>query len=433
MTNTRLSGLKSRRRGRRGERQVEAACEDELDWWFWRDPPEDHGFDGIIEMRDDRLEFTGKYLAVQVKSSIDLARTGDGNHWKAPVEHSHIDYWKRHSMPVLMVVWQESDDTLFWVEVNHSSVGGRRNKSPHVLVPVENRFDASAKKALTALGEASPEDLRRRRLGLNDWLVKAMKEARTLHCEVRGLTSGDATTVSFMERWDRPAIATWSVSIGERSPVDWLSEQLPETTVHVDARRCDPHDRERYTAKYGRWDSESDSYYLDDDAPTFDEWLDKQSLDRPGLTTSIEKVWWLTVSSADGSEEDSDEEMTFFERMWDRSDEVDWEPRDATFFQSESLDDPYRPDICVVRACFEDGDWDDTIWNGEGWDDLHDRAVIAEAMFEYLERGPTPVEVAAAFARDHVSLFEDSAGIWSISTDAVTQWLDQFESEASLV
>lgn len=75
------------------------------------------GIDGIAEVMIDG-EPTARMLAVQVKSTRSAKYTSeDDGGFTYLLNSKDLEYWKNSNLPVILILYRESDDTFFWNEI----------------------------------------------------------------------------------------------------------------------------------------------------------------------------------------------------------------------------------------------------------------------------------------------------------------------------
>lgn len=86
------------------------------------------GTDGIIELRDPRTGSPlGKLLGVQVKSTETSQYTRETSRdFEYLLRPDDLAYWKTSNVPVIIVVWRNSDQTAFWKDVTDCVSGEER-------------------------------------------------------------------------------------------------------------------------------------------------------------------------------------------------------------------------------------------------------------------------------------------------------------------
>ena len=86
------------------------------------------GIDGLIELRDpSTLAPLGKLLGVQVKSTSAgryLRETAD--RFEYLLKPADLTYWRQSNIPVIIVLWRQSDNTAYWKEVTSAIPGNER-------------------------------------------------------------------------------------------------------------------------------------------------------------------------------------------------------------------------------------------------------------------------------------------------------------------
>jgi hypothetical protein len=86
------------------------------------------GTDGIIELRDPKSGAPlGKLLAVQVKAteSGEYIRETSRS-FEYLLKPDDLNYWRGSNIPVIIVVWRQSDRSAYWKEVTDCVKGEER-------------------------------------------------------------------------------------------------------------------------------------------------------------------------------------------------------------------------------------------------------------------------------------------------------------------
>ena len=92
-----------------------------LGWIFREQTTEDYGIDAHIEVVEDNIA-TGHLIAVQIKSgdSYFKEKTSDGIVFRG--SKKHLKYWQKHSLPVIIVLYDDCDKVAYWQSVNSHTV-----------------------------------------------------------------------------------------------------------------------------------------------------------------------------------------------------------------------------------------------------------------------------------------------------------------------
>ncbi|ESZ11894.1 DUF4365 domain-containing protein [Mesorhizobium sp. L48C026A00] len=86
------------------------------------------GTDGLIELRDPRNGTPlGKLLGVQVKATAEgrYSREAD-NQFEYLLKPDDLSYWRQSNIPVIIVLWRQSDNSAYWKDATDSIRGDER-------------------------------------------------------------------------------------------------------------------------------------------------------------------------------------------------------------------------------------------------------------------------------------------------------------------
>ena len=86
-----------------------------MGWIFRRQLESDVGIDAQVEPVVDG-EPTGQLIALQIKSGESFFRKR-GDNYVYYGKPRHLDYWERHSLPVLLVMHNPSTSETIWIRV----------------------------------------------------------------------------------------------------------------------------------------------------------------------------------------------------------------------------------------------------------------------------------------------------------------------------
>jgi len=86
------------------------------------------GTDGIIELRDPKTGAPlGKFLGVQVKSTERGRYIRETDHgFEYLLKPVDLKYWRSTNLPVIIVVWRQSDESAYWKDVTDCVKGEER-------------------------------------------------------------------------------------------------------------------------------------------------------------------------------------------------------------------------------------------------------------------------------------------------------------------
>ena len=92
-----------------------------MGWLFREQPISDYGIDAHIEQMIDGRP-TGRLLAAQIKCGQSWFEETDENGYVYRGDPNHLDYWSSHSLPVIIVLFDQDKNQAFWVPVEKSRI-----------------------------------------------------------------------------------------------------------------------------------------------------------------------------------------------------------------------------------------------------------------------------------------------------------------------
>lgn len=148
-----------------GVHAVGLDVEKTLKWIFREHPTSDHGIDAHVEIVDERRDATGRLIALQIKSgkSYFEEKVADGYVFRG--DKSHLSYWMRHSLPVIVVLHDPNLEVSYWQVVNQHTVE-MTEKGWKMIVPASQLLDASARQKLSDIADIPIEHRRLASLAL---------------------------------------------------------------------------------------------------------------------------------------------------------------------------------------------------------------------------------------------------------------------------
>jgi hypothetical protein len=138
-------------------------CEGGLGCLFREIPTADVGIDGHIEIIADsegRLVVTGRLVSVQVKAGSTYFENEDRDAWNVYIPKKTVNYWKGHSLPVILVLANLEKEQCFWVRAD-SEGHEELHESYRIRVPKFSVLDKSAYADLQHISENTTESGRR--------------------------------------------------------------------------------------------------------------------------------------------------------------------------------------------------------------------------------------------------------------------------------
>ena len=92
-----------------------------LGWLFREQFLHDYGIDAQVEIARDNKP-TGDLIAIQVKSGASyFSERTEASIIYRP-DNKHIEYWMRHCLPVIVVLYHPEEEILYWEYVSGKTI-----------------------------------------------------------------------------------------------------------------------------------------------------------------------------------------------------------------------------------------------------------------------------------------------------------------------
>jgi Domain of unknown function (DUF4365) len=121
---------------------------DELRWVF-REQEQDFGIDAHIEVVADYVA-TGKLIAVQIKSGKSYFAEEDSAGIVFRGKPEHLDYWLKHDLPVIVILYEPETGNAFWQSVTTETIT-RTIEGWKMSIPREQKFGVAQTSRLEEL------------------------------------------------------------------------------------------------------------------------------------------------------------------------------------------------------------------------------------------------------------------------------------------
>ncbi|MEQ7799634.1 DUF4365 domain-containing protein [Pedobacter sp. ASV1-7] len=113
-----------------------------LKWIFREQPVNDFGIDAFVEITKVDLDLntlspSGRLIGVQIKCGESYFKESNGDHVVFRGSKKHLEYWLNHSMPVIVVIYNNRLDTACWQVVDETTVI-LTGKSFKLKIPKQN-------------------------------------------------------------------------------------------------------------------------------------------------------------------------------------------------------------------------------------------------------------------------------------------------------
>lgn len=151
----------------------------EAKWLFREQPSQDYGIDAHVEIVENE-DVKGRLIALQIKSGDSWLQPRAGGGWDFSPQQMHVNYWQNHSLPVAVVIWHESTDTLYYREASRGTLERNSGKGWKLHFTDQDVLNETALPTLVRLSSGSEYDLRLRDLRLNLPLMERLEGGQRL-------------------------------------------------------------------------------------------------------------------------------------------------------------------------------------------------------------------------------------------------------------
>lgn len=90
-------------------------------WLFREQFTHDYGIDAQVEIVEGEYP-SGKIIAIQIKSGDSFISEETSTDYIFRTKDKHINYWKNHTLPVILVLYSPTLDKLFWQSISSETV-----------------------------------------------------------------------------------------------------------------------------------------------------------------------------------------------------------------------------------------------------------------------------------------------------------------------
>jgi hypothetical protein len=267
--------------------------------WAPREPERpDNGVDVYVELATDG-GLTGRLFGMQIKSGVSYFRTEDANGFVFHGEPRHLRYWTRHSLPVILVLYNPETRVAYWTPVTEELVEPT-DRGWKITVPRENVLGTDAKEVLARLADGDPYELAMRRLRSEITWMQHVAHGGRLILEAdewvnKSSGRGDVRLIAEANDGSVEKEAEWFIMAPWMDYAEALPRVFPWAELTLDIDTYDWADEEQWDLECGIWDSEDQRYA--GHTFTFREWSERHVRDglRPYEDDGEVAKWRLEV------------------------------------------------------------------------------------------------------------------------------------------
>jgi len=258
--------------------------------WFFREQfVKDCGIDAQVEIVENN-EPTGQLIAIQIKSGESYFSESDENTITYRPDAKHVEYWLRHDLPVIVTLFNPTEDKFYWTPVSTDTIKKTR-KAYKIIIPKSSVLNSKNCSLLKRVYKFDVPAYRLKRLLLDlEWMIL--------------IASGENVYAEF-EDWVNKSLSRTPVKIFCNSGNGYREVVIPQqywaghTSFAILSRfipwadyEMDENDYEQYLKKcyeeecYGWYDKEEEMTYYTE---SYDDWY-KRHKETDGLSNGIVPV-----------------------------------------------------------------------------------------------------------------------------------------------
>ena len=242
-------------------------------WIFREQPTSDYGIDAHIEITDG--EPTGKLIALQIKSGPSYLSEKTSNAYIYRGDPRHLRYWQRHSLPVVVVLYDAASDVAYW-QVVTSKTAKVLKKGWKIEVPFTQILNRTASKSLADLAEGPDYSRRLNQLVLAKTWMQLLQNGDALFLEAeewinKSMGRGSLKLKARSESGEEREVKDWPFVMFPGMPYVGIFPHLfPWANINIDDDFYYSYEEEEFDNECGVWDNEDQRYIMH--TQEFDEW-----------------------------------------------------------------------------------------------------------------------------------------------------------------
>ncbi|MDQ0902748.1 DUF4365 domain-containing protein [Paenibacillus sp. V4I7] len=236
----------------------------QIGWIFREQPKKDFGIDAHIEIVGDSL-VTGKLIAAQIKTGQSYLRERTNNGYLYRGKMKHLNYWKNHSLPVILILCDDIEGESYWVQITDDNAIVLENHWA-IRVPFTQQLNISSKRKLELIaGNQTDYEKRLHSLVLaRPWMEELSKgnsvilESEEWVNKTSGRGSITLKIIDSQTNKETTALNYPMIFLGLVSYEEAFKKLFPWAIISIDEDFYLQYDEDDYSMEEEGWDSEED-------------------------------------------------------------------------------------------------------------------------------------------------------------------------------
>lgn len=245
-----------------GVNKVEKIFLEDFSWIPRHVLQSDVGIDMEVEMCNDGRP-SGQLIGVQIKSGESYFKTdssGDIVYYGSLI---HLDYWLKHSLPIILILHNPSTDITLWQKIEDSriSITKKRWKTE---IPITQQLNKNNKTNLEKINKYPIYFQRLQRLAVHKKLMQDIKNGEKIILELEEWINKTIGRVSIILK--RITNDDNEITLSEGmyiyfKGIEDLNILYPWADFRTDDDYYEDYDHDNFMSEYGIWDSEEKEYF----------------------------------------------------------------------------------------------------------------------------------------------------------------------------
>lgn len=249
-----------------GVAAVDLAVTSKLNWIFREQVVVDFGVDAQIEVVDENNSPTGRLIAVQIKTGKSYLEEQNDSGIVFRGDNSHLEYWTKHSLPVIVALHDPDTHVTYWEVVNETTIT-RTPKAWKMTVPKSQTIDDHAAAKLSKLSVGPPEVNRLNKLRLAKPMMQEIQGGGIYYLEAEewvNKTSGRGS-VRIVDEESNESVEWRHILVGLTPYAEVFSGMFPWAEFQPDYELYADVAYDRFLEEHGIWDSEDKIFLVADE------------------------------------------------------------------------------------------------------------------------------------------------------------------------
>jgi len=243
-------------------------------WLFREQYSHDHGIDAQVEIVNEGKP-TGDLIGIQIKSGKSYFSECTDTSYICRENDRHIDYWRQHCLPVIIILYNPDEDILYWESVSTNSCV-RTEKGWKINVPKDKQLTGKSLRELRELTQPSIYLRNLHRLLFDKAWIELAAEGEFIYIEFEDWINKSLPRFNIRIGCDsRSDIeeGSWPTIYGNLSIEEALSYTIPWAIFKVDEDAYHDSMRSKWHAECYLGKDEGEEYFT----RSFEDWYEPPS------------------------------------------------------------------------------------------------------------------------------------------------------------